>query len=162
VQQHNSESLAVTFSHKLEGHYIKAKEIVQNTEGDMFLCPYLNDGVFNLLIFDKKKVVKDLNINEFTKGLQQQGSEQVEIDDKTRPNDNFPDPFCNACFIDNTSVFINLYHSKTSCMWHFTYSIVENKIASQIVKTELLDNTRDFPLACYYDETRNYVFIFFR
>ena len=92
------DSLTITFQHNLEGEYIKAKEIIQNKNGDMFLCPYLNNGVFYLLIFDKEKVIKDLNVNDLVNSDQ---SYEGELDDRTRPNDNFPDPFINACFIKN-------------------------------------------------------------
>jgi len=90
----------------------------------MYLCPYLNNGVFNLLIFDKDKILNNLNINDL-----------IGIDDKTRPNDNFPDPFMNSCFIDRGKVFINVFHSKLLCMYHFTYSYFDSKITSSVVTT---------------------------
>jgi len=162
VRQYETETMTKTFEHDLKGHYIKAKEIVQNDDGNMFLCPYLNHGVFNVLIFDREKVILDLNVNEVTRSSGVPGQEDINIDASTRPNDNFPDPFCNACFTENGTIFVNVYHAKSHCMFHFTYSIPDKKVTNACVKTQLDDNTRDFPLNCYYDKTRNYVYIFYR
>ena len=63
INQYDSDSLKKTFSKELEGNYIKAKEIAQNKEGSIFVCPYLNDGVFHLLVFDQEKELHDFEIN---------------------------------------------------------------------------------------------------
>lgn len=54
----------------------------------MYCLPYLSDGVFKLLVFNKYSVINDFNIND-----------ELEIDDQTRPNDNFPYPMMDGCFI---------------------------------------------------------------
>jgi hypothetical protein len=103
IQQYDTEDLSKTFEERLSGEHIKAKEIKQNEDGDIFLCPYFSHGSFHVLIFDKLKVIRDYNINE-----------SIKVDTRTRPNDNFPDPFCNACFVGADNIFINIYHSKNN------------------------------------------------
>jgi len=84
----------------------------------MFCCPYFDNGVFKLLIFSRRKVVQEFNINE-----------AIGINNKTRSNDNFPDPFINAVFISDDKIFVNLYHSQDQVMHHFIYDINENKVS---------------------------------
>lgn len=152
IQQNSTDDLKMNFTHRLEGVYIKAKEIIQNKDGSIFLCPYLNNGVFMLLIFDHEKVLLDYNINE-----------AIGLDDKTRPNDNFPDPFVNACFVDDgDKIFINCFHSRELMLHHFIFSRVKNMIDSPIVKTKLPESTRNFPLSSYFDDEKQFVYIFFR
>jgi hypothetical protein len=107
--------------------------------------------VFHLLVFDKRKVIRDFNINE-----------AIEIDNKTRPNDNFPDPYINAVFVADDKIFINVFHSKTLMMYHFLYDYHENAIVSPVIKTELPASTRNFPMSSYYDDEKQFVYIFYR
>jgi hypothetical protein len=107
--------------------------------------------VFRLLIFNKRKVIDDFNINE-----------AIGIDDKTRPNDNFPDPFVNACFVAEDKIFINVFHSKNLSMHHFLYNYHEKIIDSLVIKTELPASTRNFPVSSYYDDEKQFVYIFYR
>ena len=152
IQQYRTDNLRMKFQHRLEGVYIKAKEIIQNKQGDLYLCPYLNNGVFKVLVFDKNQVLLDYNINE-----------AIELDDKTRPNDNFPDPLVNACFVDDgDKIFINCFHSRELTMHHFIFSKVKNAIDSPIVKTKLPESTRNFPISSYFDDEKQFVYIFFR
>lgn len=112
----------------------------------------MNNGVFKVLVFDKQQVLLDYNINE-----------AIELDDKTRPNDNFPDPLVNACFVDDgDKIFINCFHSRELTMHHFIFSKVKNAIDSPIVKTKLPESTRNFPISSYFDDEKQFVYIFFR
>ena len=75
---------------KLRGEYIKAGKIIQNYNGSLFCVPYLRDGKFMLLVFDKKKKVNDVNLSSL-----------MGRTDYIRPNDNLPYPMMDACFIDS-------------------------------------------------------------
>lgn len=88
VNQYDADDFNMVFTHKIEGNYIKASKIIQNKYGRKFCVPYLKDGTFNLLIFNKTEVLDDFNINE-----------NLQLNNSTRPNDNFPYPMMDACFI---------------------------------------------------------------
>ena len=45
------------FQFDIHGKYIKAKEFVQNREGNLFCIPYIDAGEFNFIVFDKKKQI---------------------------------------------------------------------------------------------------------
>lgn len=154
INQYDSDSLKKTFSKELQGNYIKAKEISQNKEGSIFVCPYLNDGVFHLLVFDQEKELYDFEINQ-----------AIGIDNLTRPNDNFPDPMISVCFVEDdkkSDIFVNLYHTPTHTMWYFLYSYETHKLTSDPIQTPLRQTTRNFPLSCFYDDDRHFVYVFFR
>lgn len=100
----------------LSGHYIKAKQVVQNNAGNLYMIPYYDNGIFRLTVFNKDKDLDEININEILK-----------IDNTSRPNHGLPDPMMNACFIQNDNIIINVYHTHTSTMWHFSYNFIEKK-----------------------------------
>ena len=72
----------------LSGHYIKAKQVVQNNAGNLYMIPYYDNGIFRLTVFNKDKDLDEININEILK-----------IDNTSRPNHGLPDPMMNACFV---------------------------------------------------------------
>ena len=144
----------IVFSHKIEGNYIKASTIIQNKNGNKFCIPYLKDGTFNLLIFNKNDVLDDFNINE-----------NLKLDNSTRPNDNFPFPMMDACFIQNEYLFVNIFMNKSRKMITFIYSSGNKDFFKSYVIEILPDNPgvqRNFPLGTFYDDKRKQVYMFFR
>jgi hypothetical protein len=69
--------------------YIKAANIATNLDGNIFCVTYLEDGLFSVCIFEKSRHIKNVNISELI------GIEKLYI----RPNDNFPYPMMDACFV---------------------------------------------------------------
>ena len=47
----------------LKGDYIKAATIIQNFNSQVFCVPFLRDGQFNLLIFDTKQKLREVNLS---------------------------------------------------------------------------------------------------
>ena len=95
------------------------------------------DGMFHLLIFDKKKVINNVNL-----------SEMMGRTDYIRPNDNLPYPMMDACFIDNTHimgqsakmtnnkrieglrVFVNMFITRSNEIISFIYDFYTNSIVT--------------------------------
>lgn len=85
---------------ELEGDYIKVSKVIQNKMSSVFCAPYLKDGEFKVLIFNKETELHDINI-----------SQMLGINEYNRPNDNFPYPHMDCCFINDQTIFINLYRT---------------------------------------------------
>ena len=47
----------------IEGIFVKAKEVNQDKNGKMFNIPYIDDGVFWVMIFDLQKELCRINVN---------------------------------------------------------------------------------------------------
>jgi hypothetical protein len=47
------ESYELTFEDKIEGQYIKIKDIEQNEAGTKYAAAYFDDGLFKFKVFDK-------------------------------------------------------------------------------------------------------------
>jgi len=127
IKQFCTDKIQIMFHHDLKGEYIKAKEVIQNSDASLFCCPYFDNGTFRLLVFDKDRVHRDFNINQ-----------AIKMDTKTRPNDNFQEPMMSACFVENDTIFVNIFHSKDLQMHHFIYSVSDNLIvggSSKVVMT---------------------------
>lgn len=113
VKQFCTKKFQCKFSHDLEADYIKAAKIIQDKHGEMYCLPFLKDGTFHLLIFNKKTVITDFEINK-----------ELELDNQTRPNDNFPYPMMDACFLTNQNLFVNVFHTCLHKVFTFRYSIL--------------------------------------
>lgn len=57
IQQHDLESQEEMFKEMIGGSqndFIKCKDIIQNSQGNLFALPYNNDGVFKIRIFGRE------------------------------------------------------------------------------------------------------------
>jgi hypothetical protein len=116
----------------------------------LFNIPYIDNGSFKVLVFNKTKNIVTLDINS-----------EIGLDNSTRPIGGLPDPMIETCFIDN-NIFVNLFHTKTLCMYHFTYNFLSQKIITEPVKTQLDHCTVNFPIRTFYDDEKDRVYCFFR
>jgi len=116
----------MTFEEKIGGKpesYIKLKEVEQASNGKKYAIAYNDDGVFFLRTFEKKTrttadIFKDeVNINKL-----------LNINNYTMCNNSFPDPFITCCFVDNDTVFVNLFHNYDMIHYHFIYDTKTKKI----------------------------------
>ena len=78
----------ILFQFDIHGKFIKAKDFVQNLDGNMFCIPYLDAGDFNFVVFDLKKQLWSVNVNEL-----------LDIDNSSQGISGFFYPLINACFI---------------------------------------------------------------
>lgn len=155
VKQFCTKKFSCKFSHDLRADYIKAAKVIQDRHGEMYCLPYLCDGNFKLLVFNKWQVITDFNINA-----------ELEIDDQTRPNDNFPYPMMDACFIQNQNLFVNVFHNSLHRVYTFRYSILQKRIVNGTIKQFDMEkksgSSRNFPIGTFFDEKLGKVFFFFR
>jgi hypothetical protein len=75
---HDLNSLELTFSEVISGYYIKVKEVVQHDSGKLFATPFINDGLFRVIIFNQNFITDEIRINEM-----------IDLDDFTMPNQQF-------------------------------------------------------------------------
>jgi hypothetical protein len=120
VKQHSLESYELTFEEKVGGEetdFIKAKDVEQNSTGDLFALAYFNDGQFNLRTF-----------GTVTRSLSEIQEEELDInqplglDKSTMPINQFAEPFVTCTFVTNDLLFINLFHNYKLEHHHFVYS----------------------------------------
>ena len=109
---HDLNSLELTFSEVISGHYIKMKEVVQHDSGKLFATAFINDGLFRVKIFNQSFMTDEININEM-----------IDLDNHTMPNQQFQDPCINCCFISDDVLFVNFFHNFTRKHFHFIWSI---------------------------------------
>ena len=151
INQYDSENFKRTFTQDIKGNYIKCKDVVQNNFGILFCAPYLDDGVFRLLVFNRYEVLAQANLNGF-----------LNIDNSTRPNDNFPDPMMGAAFIEYNNIFVNVFYTKSQTMHICKYSFLHKKLVDEPILMRMEQSSRNFPLNTFYDDERNHVYIFYR
>jgi len=85
--------------HDIRGKFLKVKEPEQNSKGNIFLLPYIDDGFFKVLIFTKFSRLAEIDVNELLK-----------IDNSTLPMIGIPDPLITACFVSDSQVYVSLIH----------------------------------------------------
>jgi hypothetical protein len=104
-----------------------------------------------MIVFNKNNNLAEININM-----------ELSLDDSTRPVGGLPDPMMNTVFTDSSNIFINVFHTKTLTMWHFSYNFLQKKIIGDPVKTQLEYCTINFPFKSFYDDDKDRVYIFYR
>ena len=72
---HDLNSLELTFSEVISGHYIKMKEVVQHDSGKLFAAAFINDGLFRVKIFNQSFMTEEIKVNEM-----------IDLDNHTMPN----------------------------------------------------------------------------
>jgi|APSaa5957512535_1039671.scaffolds.fasta_scaffold343293_1 hypothetical protein len=97
--------------YKLTGKHLKCYQVCQNQEGNIFMIPYLDAGVFRLMVFNNDIVLSDIHINEL-----------LAIDNSTIAINGVHDPIINACFLQDSVIFVNLFHKVSRTNWHFKFS----------------------------------------
>ena len=154
VTMYDADNLKRVWQRELRGNHIKAKEIAMNQDGTIYICPYFNSGQFNLLVFDEQKELYDYSLNA-----------DLNLDNQSRPNDNFQDPLINCAFLHDqfsNQVFVNIYYTPNQTMKYFRFSIVTKEITTDVVDFKCEETTRNFPLTSIYDSFRHYCYVFFR
>lgn len=138
----------------LEGDYVKVFKVVQNKHGTLFCVPFLLDGQFHVNCYSKSKDHFSINLNQLLK-----------IKEYTRPNDNFPYPMMDACFIKDNILFVNIYRATIRQMMVIQIDSVTGKLVETPFTKDfdcVAGSQRNFPLGTYFDETRNQVYMIFR
>ena len=80
---------------------------------------YSDDGKFRLRILGRTTRNK-----EDIENTEVKFNEIFDLDDYTMVNDDFPDPFITCCWISETHLFVNFFHSYTLTHYHFLWSRV--------------------------------------
>jgi hypothetical protein len=120
----------------------------------------MDDGKFRLRMFGKKtrtarEIKKDeVDINEL-----------IGINDYSMANEMFPDPFITCCFIDDTRIFINLFHNYSLTHYHFIWDYKKRRIVGKTVPGKVKHtavshvmcdcNNKNFPYKCFYNDEKN-------
>lgn len=120
VKQYSLENYALMFEETIGGNpeqYIKIKDVEQNATGKEFAIAYLDDGKFYIRTFGTTtRTQEEIEEEEFYV------NEAIDINDFTMPVNDFPDPFITCTFINDSILFINLFHSHSLTHHHFFYN----------------------------------------
>jgi hypothetical protein len=138
--------------------FIKMLDIAQNKAGDMFCCPYIDDGNFRMRIFGESprseaQIVKsDIDINK-----------ALTLNNHTMVNEDFENPNITACFLNNFQLFVSLFHNGDMQHIQFIWDIDYRKTIN-VVKVPLakLCSRQNFPMATFYDEKTFQAYTFYR
>lgn len=106
LRQYCASSFDLLKTRNIRGDYVKCNKIIQNKLSSLLLLPYLLDGKFKVLIFDYDQEYFDLNL-----------SEMLGFDEYNRPNDNFPYPHMDGCFLKDGTILMNLYRTQVMRMY---------------------------------------------
>ena len=123
VTMYDLEQRAYLNSFQITGSYVNSKEIKQNRAGNTFNVVYNDNSRFKMMIFDKAKVLQDLNVNNII-GL------KIEANDFTDKA-----PMINSLFLDNDDIFVNVFWPINMLNYHFVYSWKRNTVLSTVVTT---------------------------
>jgi hypothetical protein len=95
VVMYCTDTFEIRSSLTISGDYIKAKNVSQNSIGNLYAIPFIEDEVFKITVFNKMDVLQELDVSEmigFEKGI--------------RPIDSIPYPLINVVFVDESSIFV--------------------------------------------------------
>lgn len=105
IQHYSSTDFGQLKSVRLEGNYIKCSKVLASKYGNLFVVPYLKDGQFKIYCYDKNHDIGDFNL-----------SEMLDIKEYNRPNDNFPYPMMDCCFLKDNILWANVYRTSSRQM----------------------------------------------
>lgn len=80
----------------------------------------------------------------------------------TMPINRFPDPFITCVFIDDETLFINLFYNHNLTHYHFIWDTKELKINGEVVKKQLDCSKKNFPFKCFYNDEKKEIYSFYR
>lgn len=123
----------------------------QNTIGNLFAIPFIEDEVFKVTIFNKNDIIQELDI-----------SEMIGLESGIRPIDSLIDPLINLVFIDESCIFVICFDHLQKTLWYFTYNIVQKQFKVDPQKMGITSTTLNFPIDSFYDSSRELVHVFFR
>ena len=93
---------------ELEGSYLKAATIEQNSDGSKFALAYNDNGEIKLVVFDLEKELFQFNV-----------SQHFGFEFKAMPLSGLFNPFAVCCFIDDEKIFFSFFHKKAKNHYHF-------------------------------------------
>ena len=106
--------------------------------------PYLDSGVFWLLIFNKHDEVDRVNLTRL-----------IYLDAHVCPHAGIMDPLISACFVKghcgDELLFVNLFHKEELSHYHFIYSYKEKVVVKGPVRIKLKCSELNFPQEVFFD-----------
>lgn len=107
--------------------------------------------MFKILVFDLEKEKVRINLNTL-----------LNIDTSTTTIYGMPDPFINACFVSEDTIFVNLYHKESMKHYHCLIDIDSGCLKGDPIKISLSGSPLNFPHDNFFDNRRKKVYIFYR
>jgi hypothetical protein len=103
-----------------ETSFIKANEVVRHECGSLAIA-YIDNGVFKIRVYE------DFNKTERTQeeidSTEINVNDLLKIDNSTQPNQEYSYPFISIVFIEESTIFVNLFHNQTKTHYHFIYDL---------------------------------------
>ncbi len=76
--------------------------------------------------------------------------------------DGFSDPFVNACFIDDNTLYICLYHNSSFTHHHFIWNLTSKSTKGKPVSILMEESKKNFPYKSFYNDVKNEIYTFYR
>lgn len=86
----------------------------------------------------------------------------IGLDNNTMCNEMFPDPFGQCCWISEDKIFVDVFHNYSRTHYHLVINIRERKLVGEIQSHVIDCNLKNFPYKCFYSDTRDEIYSFYR
>jgi len=152
IQSYSLKTYELEWECEFSGKWLKMNVIDQNSAGNVFVVPYSDNGTFYLSVINSEgQELANENVSEILK-----------IDDKSKPIIGFYEPLITACVLPNQDIFVAVYHRLERKQYHFLYSYLENK-AGDVQEVQLEDCSKmNFPIKSFYSEVTLDCLTFYR
>ena len=131
---------------------------------------YQDNGKFRMRIFGQRpRTLKEVNASEI------KITEMFGLSDYTTFIEEFNHPFITCCFVGESKIFVAVFHNRSNYHYHFMWDL-ENKVLigekqfdfdgnslpDKPIKYFMDTNEKNFPYKCFYSETRDECYVFYR
>ena len=77
-------------------------------------------------------------------------------------NECFPEPYASCCFVSDDRVFVDVFYNYKLTHYHFVWDLRKRRILGKRGKVRVDCTAANFPYNCFYSETRNMIYSFYR
>ena len=128
VQMYCLKNFEVAFEEIFSGTCIKILDISQNSTGDRFAAPYMDDGKFRIRTFGlQNRSQEEIDREEL------KINEMFNIDDFSLAIEDFQNPFITCCFISDSVLFVNFFYTFKQIHYHFKWNFEKHEVEGPLV-----------------------------
>ena len=89
-------------------------------------------------------------------------SEALGLDDLARSTRISPQPSISCCFIDDSKIFVTLFHSHYSLHYHLIYDDKKRQVFAGHQHQHLEGRGENYPQKAFYNPEEDEIYIFYR
>ena len=76
--------------------------------------------------------------------------------------DQFNEPYACCCFVDDSTVFISLFHNFSMKHYHFLLDIETKQVVGDVVSMEMENLKKNYPIKCFYNKDKEQIYTLYR